>query len=821
MQHRIWLGKTFSANSIVPRRITASKWLTNNQSNSLLSTLQVEHSHTEDWHKDFCSLSAFSSFIREYLDPVIKADQCAQTVDDIGMAANTPEQLIKNPRAVFQCLRKAGLQLSMAKSYFGVQEVNFLGRTITTKGVAPQKQKIAKFLERVKFPRSKKALQIYNGFLNFYQSYIPGLAGRRTPFFQLLKTTDTKTKFPITPNIMTEFREINADLDRCCQLALRQPLPGKQLVLMTDANFQATGYAVLIEDDPNQKYTSTRKTYAPIAYGSKTYSPSQIKMSIYAKEFLAIYMALKEFGHFFWGATKPVIILTDRKSVTRFFQTKMIPPPLWNAYDFILQINFTIAHIPGEMNTAADFVSRLEMDPSEKLILKTGEDIPTKPIEVNNESTGSAQKEQVFFDPTDQQETTEKELWSRKEEAQNAIPNDPPVITVSCYHANDLHKHTTIVNIGQLTKPSRILIEQDSDPTLLICKRKMLGLPFDEQISINDARYMHYSRDKKRIIIKHDILYRQYYYDLGEVSHFQVLLPGQLLKRLLQSLHGTANKHPGISKMMHEIRQNYYFPSIATYVRNWVRDCKICIQDKRIKNKRITPELIHIPEWDLGPEERMQINLLPELPPSGGYENIITAIDVFSRYAFAYPISNPTAVNTAKVIIDIMTRHVYLPTLIKTEKGSVFISQVIHEVAEKLGINLKHATTKDAQTIGLLEQAHATIKISLKVASGEYRKQWHKYLPSAILNYNTKYHSIIDCEPSGVFHGRVPHNILDHKLGLRLNPNIAPTTDFAEELLRSTKILYDKTKKNIMQSYNKYRSYYDKKSESFPVKRER
>ena len=69
------------------------------------------------------SLSAFSSFIREYLDPVIKADQCAQYVDDIGIAANTPEQLIKNLQAVFQCLRKAGLKLSMAKCHFGVQEV--------------------------------------------------------------------------------------------------------------------------------------------------------------------------------------------------------------------------------------------------------------------------------------------------------------------------------------------------------------------------------------------------------------------------------------------------------------------------------------------------------------------------------------------------------------------------------------------------------------------------------------------------------------------------------------------------------------------------
>ena len=610
------------------------------------------------------SLSAFSSFIREYLDPVIKADQCAQYVDDIGIAANTPGQLIENLRAVFQCLRKAGLKLSMTKCHFGVQEVDFLGRTTTTKGVAPQKQKIIKFLEKVKFPRSKKALQRYIGFLNYYRNYIPRLAKRLTPFFQLLKTIDAKTKIPITPDIMKEFKEINEALDRCCHLALRQPLPGKQLVLKPDASFQAAGYAVLTEDDPNQKFTSTRKTYAPIAYGSKTYSPSQIKMSIYAKEFLAIYMAFKEFGHKFWGATKPVIIMTDSISVTRFFQTKMIPPPLWNACDFVLQFNFTTTHIPGKMNTAADFLSRLEMDPNEKIILKIREDIPTKAIEVNIESTGIAQEEQVFFDPADPQETTEKELWKRKEEARNAIPTDPPVITVSCYYADDLHKDTTIVNIAQLTKPSRILIEQDSDPTLLNFKREMLGLPFDEQILLNDARYMHYSRNKKRIIIKDDILYRQYYNDIGQVSHLEVLLPGKLFEVLLQSLHGTAGKHPGIAKMMQETRQKYYFPSIATYVRNWVRDCELCIQDKRINNTRITPELIHIPKWDLGPEDLMQIDLLPELPPSGGYENIITAIDVFSRYAFAYPVSNPTALNTAKVIIDIMTRHAYLPTLI-------------------------------------------------------------------------------------------------------------------------------------------------------------
>ena len=61
--------------------------------------------------------------------------------------------------------------------------------------------------------------------------------------------------------------------------------------------------------------------------------------------------------------------MTDSKSVTRFFQTKNTPPRFWKACDFVLQFNFTVAHILGKMNTAADFLSRLEKDPNEKIIL--------------------------------------------------------------------------------------------------------------------------------------------------------------------------------------------------------------------------------------------------------------------------------------------------------------------------------------------------------------------------------------------------------------------------------------------------------------------
>ena len=73
---------------------------------------------------------------------------------------------------------------------------------------------------------------------------------------------------------MKEFREINETLDRCCQMSPRQPLLDKQFVLLTNSSSQPVDFALLIEDDPNQKDISTRKIFAPTAYRSKTYTSS-------------------------------------------------------------------------------------------------------------------------------------------------------------------------------------------------------------------------------------------------------------------------------------------------------------------------------------------------------------------------------------------------------------------------------------------------------------------------------------------------------------------------------------------------------------------
>ena len=267
------------------------------------------------------SVSGFSSFMREYLDPVVEADQCAQYVDDIGIAAYNATDLARNIRAVFKCIRQAGLKLTFEKCHFGVRQFEFLGRTISPEGISPQAKKLQKLFHKLKLPKSKKALQRYPGFVNYYRIYIPRRAEKLNPIYKLLKT---EVPITITSELKETFDSVNRALSDACEIALKQPVPGKQLTLKTDASFRSAGYALMIEDNPDQKIQSKRKTYAPVAFGSKTFSPAQLKLSIYSKENLAIYIANLELAHILWESTKPTIFLTDNKSAARFFQTKAI-----------------------------------------------------------------------------------------------------------------------------------------------------------------------------------------------------------------------------------------------------------------------------------------------------------------------------------------------------------------------------------------------------------------------------------------------------------------------------------------------------------------
>ena len=374
-------------------------------------------------------------------------------MDEIGTRANDATDLTRNIRAVFKCIRQAGFKLTIESCHLGVRQAEFLWRTISSEGVSPQSHKIQNFLSKLRLPKSIKALQRYLGFINFYRNYTPRMVEKLNPFYKLLKAD---VSIHIKSELKKTIDSVNKALNDACEIALKQPVPGKQLVLMTDASFRSAGYTLMIEDNPDRKIQSKVKTYAPVVFGSKVFSPAQqLKMSIYSKEFLAIYMAFLEFEHILWETSKETIALTDNKSVTRFFQTKAIPPSLWNAGDYVLQFNFKKAQIAGSVKTAADFLSRLELKVTEKIRLKIRENVQTTLIEVSTSSSDVSDEEQFFFTQADGQDETEKQILQWKEQSQKkaaewVVNQEPSSMKPKIKQFTKIDRNTTSYSINEI-----------------------------------------------------------------------------------------------------------------------------------------------------------------------------------------------------------------------------------------------------------------------------------------------------------------------------------------------------------------------------------
>ena len=117
----------------------------------------------------------------------------------------------------------------------------------------------------------------------------------------------------------------------------------------------------------------------------------------------------------------------------------------------------------------------------------------------------------------------------------------------------------TSYSMNGIKANARVRVQQDVDLVMKNMKLKILGQPYDEVLTMTDSRYKNYKANEDRIILKDGLLFRKYFGETGSVKYYQVLIPKQLVKEVLRSLHGEFGKHPGIFKTISAYRENIIF----------------------------------------------------------------------------------------------------------------------------------------------------------------------------------------------------------------------------------------------------------------------
>ena len=162
-----------------------------------------------------------------------------------------------------------------------------------------------------------------------------------------------------------------------------------------------------------------------------------------------------------------------------------------------------------------------------------------------------------------------------------------------------------------------------------------------------DRRFKDYKANEDRIILKDGLFFRKYFGKAGSVKYYQILIPKQLVSEVLQSLPREYGKHPGITKTVIAYREKYFYPNMAPLIKEWVMSREKCSRESRIDRSLTCPPLQNPQEYITAPGDAMQIDLVPGLPPSGGYGINVTVMNVFSRYLFA----NRNLIRTPKQLL--------------------------------------------------------------------------------------------------------------------------------------------------------------------------
>ena len=274
--------------------------------------------------------------------------------------------------------------------------------------------------------------------------------------------------------------------------------------------------------------------------------------------------------------------------------------------------------------------------------------------------------------------------------------------------------------------------------------------------------------------------------------------------------------HIGIVRTDFEFRKRFYFPGFTEYLINAVKNCLTCIQTKLISNKALKTFLQPLSSLQSFPVDMLQIDLVGSLRGTI-YKYALTGIDVFSKYLFAVPLTNVSAQRVAQGLTSIFFQHSYIPHTILSDLGSIFLSVLMHELAQLLEVKLKHATLKHAQSVGVVERAHGALKRILKLNTNEQWSNWHKYVPLATYIHNTSYYSSIGCTPTSIFHGREPIKPLDVRFNNKNLKNLDPKSDFVIQLQDAMKQKFSENKSKLIHVYHKYQTYYDEKAPSSPL----
>uniref|UniRef100_A0A8D0AQG0 Reverse transcriptase n=1 Tax=Sander lucioperca TaxID=283035 RepID=A0A8D0AQG0_SANLU len=266
-------------------------------------------------------------------------------LDDILIFSKNMEDHVQHVRQVLMRLLENKLYVKAEKCEFHSSSVSFLGYIVESGQVKTDPSKVQAVTEWP-VPTTRKELQRFLGFANFYRRFIQNHSSLVAPMTRL---TSPSIPFVWSAAAAKAFMELK---DRFSSAPiLVQPDSSSQFVVEVDASNVGVG-AVL-----SQRSAGDNKLH-PCAFFSKKLSPAERNCDVGNRELLAVKLALEEWRHWLEGAVVPFLVWTDHKNLAYIQTAKRLNSRQARWALFFGQFNFSLTYRPGSKNVKPDALSR-------------------------------------------------------------------------------------------------------------------------------------------------------------------------------------------------------------------------------------------------------------------------------------------------------------------------------------------------------------------------------------------------------------------------------------------------------------------------------
>ena len=251
-----------------------------------------------------------------------------------------------------------------------------------------------------------------------------------------------------------------------------------------------------------------------------------------------------------------------------------------------------------------------------------------------------------------------------------------------------------------------------------------------------------------------------------------VIVPKSLQHTIMEASHvAPTGGHLGFDKVYGAIRLKYFWPQLYQDVAKFVSECAVCDLNRKLTTA--TPTAPLQPILTSSPFEIVATDVAGPLPRTGqGHEYFIIFVDIFTKFAHAYPMHKADASTAASLFMNCIVLQHGPPGTLLSDQGSIYTGLMMEKISQLVGYKRSFTSAYHPQTNGTAERFNKTLKHMLMKFIDSNQQDWDLFIQMLVFAYNTTPHASTGVSPFYLLYGRHPHTPIDRMLGL---PNLKDT----------------------------------------------